>query len=277
MGFVKVGTENSTDIELYYEDLGEGQPVILIHGYPLDVTSWDKQTAALLKAGCRVIAYDRRGFGKSSQPTSGYNFDTLADDLRALITTLKLDDVAIVGFSMGGGEVARYIGKFGSVGIRKAAIVSGVVPYLLKAPDNPEGLDKAVFDDIGAAVQKDRFAFFREFFGNFYNADETRGKRISQEAIDASWGVAAGCSATAALESIAAWYEDFRKDLERIDIPTLVMHGDADRILPIAATGNRTSKLIKGAEYVVIKGAPHGMLFTHADQVNDALVKFLSS
>lgn len=277
MGFVKVGTENSTDIELYYEDHGEGQPVILIHGYPLDVTSWDKQTAALLKAGCRVIAYDRRGFGKSSQPTSGYNFDTLADDLRALITTLKLDDVAIVGFSMGGGEVARYIGKFGSAGIRKAAIVSGVVPYLLKAPDNPEGLDKAIFDGIGAAVQKDRFAFFREFFGNFYNADETRGKRISQEAIDASWGVAAGCSATAALESVAAWYEDFRKDLERIDIPTLVMHGDADRILPIAATGNRTSKLITGAEYVVIKGAPHGMLFTHADQVNDALVKFLSS
>ena len=277
MGFVKVGTENSTDIELYYEDHGEGQPVILIHGYPLDVTSWDKQTAALLKAGCRVIAYDRRGFGKSSQPTSGYNYDTFADDLRALITTLKLDDVAIVGFSMGGGEVARYIGKFGSAGIRKAAIVSGVVPYLLKAPDNPEGLDKAIFDGIGAAVQKDRFAFFREFFGNFYNAEETRGKRISQEAIDASWGVAAGCSATAALESIAAWYEDFRKDLERIDIPTLVMHGDADRILPIAATGNRTSKLITGAEYVVIKGAPHGMLFTHADQVNDALVKFLSS
>ena len=277
MGFVKVGTENSTDIELYYEDHGEGQPVILIHGYPLDVTSWDKQTAALLKAGCRVIAYDRRGFGKSSQPTSGYNFDTLADDLRALITTLKLDDVAIVGFSMGGGEVARYIGKFGSAGIRKAAIVSGVVPYLLKAPDNPEGLDKAIFDGIGAAVQKDRFAFFREFFGNFYNADETRGKRISQEAIDASWGVAAGCSATAALESVAAWYEDFRKDLERIDIPTLVMHGDADRILPIAATGNRTSKLITGAEYVVIKGAPHGMLFTHADEVNSVLVKFLSS
>ena len=210
MGFVKVGTENSTDIELYYEDHGEGQPVILIHGYPLDVTSWDKQTAALLKAGCRVIAYDRRGFGKSSQPTSGYNYDTFADDLRALITTLKLDDVAIVGFSMGGGEVARYIGKFGSAGIRKAAIVSGVVPYLLKAPDNPEGLDKAIFDGIGAAVQKDRFAFFREFFGNFYNAEETRGKRISQEAIDASWGVAAGCSATAALESIAAWYEDFR-------------------------------------------------------------------
>jgi len=277
MGFVKVGTENSTDIELNYEDHGEGKPVILIHGYPLNGASWEKQTAALLKAGCRVIAYDRRGFGNSSQPTSGYNYDTFADDLRAVITTLKLDDVAIAGFSMGGGEVARYIGKFGSDGIRKAAIVSGVPPYLLKAPDNPEGLDKAMFDGIGAAVQKDRFAFFREFFGNFYNADETLGKRISQEAIDASWGVAARCSATAAFACVATWYEDFRKDLERFDIPTLVMHGDADRILPIAATGNRTSRLIKGAQYVVIKGAPHGMLWTHADEVNAALVPFLST
>ena len=276
MGFVKVGIENSTDIALYYEDHGEGKPVILIHGYPLNGASWENQTAALLKAGCRVIAYDRRGFGKSNQPSSGYNYDTFADDLSALITTLNLDEVALAGFSMGGGEVARYIGKFGSAGIRKAAIVSGVPPYLLKAPDNPEGLDQAMFDGIGAAVQKDRFAFFREFFGNFYNADETLGKRISQAAIDASWGVAAGCSATAAFECVATWYEDFRKDLERIDIPTLVMHGDADRILPIAATGNRTAKLIKGAEYVVIKGAPHGMLWTHADEVNEALVKFLS-
>lgn len=277
MGFVKVGTENSTNIELHYEDHGEGKPVILIHGYPLDGASWEKQTAALLQAGCRVIAYDRRGFGKSSQPTSGYNYDTFADDLRALITTLKLQDVAIAGFSMGGGEVARYIGKFGSAGVRKAAIVSGVSPYLLKASDNPEGLEKAMFDGIGAAVQKDRFAFFREFFGNFYNADETLGKLISQSAMDASWSVAAGCSATAAFECVAAWYEDFRKDLECIDVPTLVMHGDADRILPIAATGNRTAKLIKGAEYVVIKGAPHGMLWTHADEVNKSLVKFLST
>lgn len=276
MGYVKVGTENSADIELYYEDHGSGKPVILIHGYPLNGASWEKQTAALLKAGYRVITYDRRGFGKSSQPTTGYNYDTFADDLRAVITTLKLQDVAIAGFSMGGGEVARYIGKFGSAGIRKAVIVSGVPPYLLKAPDNPEGQDKAFFDGIGASVQKDRFAFFREFFGNFYNANETIGKLISQPVIDASWSVAAGCSATAAFACVATWYEDFRKDLERFDIPTLVMHGDADRILPIAATGNRTSKLIKGAEYVVIKGAPHGMLWTHAEDVNAALVRFLS-
>ena len=261
---------------LYLKDWGAGKPVILLSGWPLTADSWDDQAMVLAGSGYRVIAYDRRGFGRSSQPFGGYDYDTLSDDLATVIQQTGAQDAVLVGFSMGGGEVARYIGKFGSAGIRRVAIVSGVPPYLLKATDNPEGLDKAMFDGIGAAVQKDRFAFFREFFGNFYNADETLGKRISQEAIDASWSVAAGCSATAAFECVATWYEDFRKDLERIDIPTLVMHGDADRILPIAATGNRTSKLIKGAEYVVIKGAPHGMLWTHADEVNKVLVKFLS-
>lgn len=276
MGFIKVGTENSADIELYYEDHGSGKPVILIHGYPLNGASWEKQTAALLKAGCRVITYDRRGFGKSSQPTTGYNYDTFAEDLRKVIVALDLKEVAIGGFSMGGGEVARYIGKYGTAGISKAMIISGVPPYLLKTPDNPEGQDKAMFDGIGAAVQKDRFAFFREFFGNFYNADQTLGTLISQPVIDASFGVATGSSATADFACVATWYEDFRKDLERFDIPTLVMHGDADRILPIDATGARTSKMIKGAEYVIVKGAPHGMLWTHADEVSAAMVKFLS-
>lgn len=276
MGFIKVGTENSADIELYYEDHGSGKPVILIHGYPLNGASWEKQTAALLQAGHRVITYDRRGFGKSSQPATGYNYDTFAEDLRSVITALDLKDVAIGGFSMGGGEVARYIGRYGTAGIRKAMIISGVPPYLLKAPGNPEGQDKAMFDGIGAAVQKDRYAFFRDFFGNFYNADETLGKLISQPVIDASWSVAAGCSATAAFACVATWYEDFRKDLERFDIPTLVMHGDADRILPIAATGARTSSMIKGAEYVIVKGGPHGMLWTHADEVSAAMVTFLA-
>lgn len=276
MGFIKVGTENSADIELYYEDHGAGKPVILIHGYPLNGASWEKQTSALLQAGHRVITYDRRGFGKSSQPTAGYNYDRFAEDLQKVITALNLKDVAIGGFSMGGGEVARYIGRYGTAGIRKAMIISGVPPYLLKAPDNAEGQDKAMFDGIGAAVQKDRYAFFREFFGNFYNADETLGKLISQPVIDASWTVAAGCSAHAAFACVATWYEDFRKDLERFDIPTLVMHGDADRILPITATGVRTSKMIKGAEYVIVKGGPHGMLWTHADEVSAAMVKFLA-
>lgn len=276
MGFVKVGRENTTDIELYYEDHGSGKPVILIHGYPLNGASWEKQTAALLEAGCRVIAYDRRGFGKSSQPTTGYDYNTFADDLRALITTLKLEDVSLAGFSMGAGEVARYIGKFGTAGLRKAVIASGVTPYLLKASDNPEGVEKAMFDGIGSAVKKDRFAFLREFFGNFYNANETLGTRVSQPVLDASWNVAAASSAAADFACVAEWLEDFRKDLERFDIPTLVLHGDADRILPIAATGDRTAKSVKGAQYVVIKGAPHGMLWTHADEVNAALVKFLA-
>lgn len=276
MGYIKVGTENSEDINLYYEDHGSGKPVILIHGYPLNGASWEKQTAALLKAGHRVITYDRRGFGKSSQPTSGYNYDTFAEDLRQVITTLGLQEVSIGGFSMGGGEVARYIGKYGSSGITKAMIISGVPPYLLKAPDNPEGQEKAMFDGIGEAILKDRFAFFREFFGNFYNADETLGKLISQPVIDASWNVAAGSSATASFACVPTWYEDFRKDLERFDIPTLVMHGDADRILPIDATGARSAKLIKNAEYVIVKDGPHGMLWTHADEVSKAMVKFLS-
>lgn len=276
MGYINVGSENSDDIKLYYEDHGSGQPVILIHGYPLNGASWEKQTAALLKAGYRVITYDRRGFGQSSKPASGYNYDTFAADLREVMTTLGLKDVAIGGFSMGGGEVARYIGKYGSEGISKAMIISGVPPYLLKSPDNPTGPDKAFFDGLGEAVLKDRFAFFREFFGNFYNADELMGKTISQPVIDASWSVAADSSATASFACVATWYEDFRKDLERFDIPTLVMHGDADRILPIASTGDRSSKLIKGAEYVIVKGGPHGMLWTHADEVSAALVKFLA-
>jgi non-heme chloroperoxidase len=275
MGTVTVGQENSTPIDLYYEDHGAGKPVILIHGYPLNGASWEKQTAALLGAGQRVITYDRRGFGKSSQPTVGYDYDTFAEDLRKLITSLKLRDVALVGFSMGGGEVARYFGKYGSAGIRRAVIVSGVPPYLLKAPDNPEGVDISVFNGIEAAIRADRYAFFSDFFKNFYNTDVLLGKAISEQAVQASWNVAVGSSPTATLQCVHTWYTDFRKDLPRIDVPTLVLHGDADRILPITASGARTAQLIKGAKYVVIKGAPHGMGWTHADQVSAELVNFL--
>lgn len=276
MATITVGRENSADIELYYEDHGSGQPVVLIHGYPLSGASWEKQTAALLAAGHRVITYDRRGFGKSSQPTVGYDCDTFADDLRAVITTLELDDVALAGFSMGGGEVVRYFGKFGSKGVRKAVILSGVPPYLLEAPDNPDGVPVDVFNGIESAISADRYAFFTGFFGNFYNLDVELGKRISDEVVKASWNVATGSSATASLACVATWYTDFRKDVARVDVPTLVMHGDADRILPIASSGARTAQLIKGAKYVVVKGAPHGMLWTHAKEVNDELVKFLS-
>ena len=275
MPYVNVGKENSSDIDLYYEDHGSGKPVVLIHGYPLSGASWEKQLPVLLDAGHRVITYDRRGFGKSSQPTTGYNYDTFAEDLHKLVTHLKLRDFALVGFSMGGGEVARYLGKYGSKGVSKAVIVSGVPPFLLKTPDNPEGVDGSVFEGIQKAVVADRYAFFTEFFKNFYNTDLLLGKRVSEQAVQASWNVAAGASATASLACVPTWHEDFRDDLGRIDVPTLVIHGDADRILPITASGLRTAKLIKGARLTVIKDGPHCITWTHAEEVNSELVNFL--
>lgn len=276
MSYIEVGKENSTSIHLYYEDHGSGQPVVLIHGYPLSSASWEKQIPVLLDAGYRVIAYDRRGFGKSSQPTSGYNYDTFAADLHELVTHLKLKHFALVGFSMGGGEVARYIGKYGSKDVSKAVIMGGVPPYLLKTDDNPEGVDGAVFEGIQKTVAADRYAFFSEFFKNFYNTDVNLGKRVSEQAVQASWNVASIASATASLACVPAWHEDFRKDVEKIDVPTLVVHGSADRIVPFASAGERTAKLVKGAELVVIKDGPHNLAWTHADEVNAALTQFLA-
>ena len=275
MPYVNVGKENSSDIDLHYEDHGSGKPVVLIHGYPLSGTSWEKQLPVLLDAGHRVITYDRRGFGKSSQPTTGYNYDTFAEDLHKLVTHLKLRDFALVGFSMGGGEVARYLGKHGSKGVSKAVIISGVPPFLLKTPDNPEGVDGSVFEGIQKAVVADRYAFFTEFFKNFYNTDLLLGKRVSEQAVQASWNIAAGASATASLACVPTWHEDFRDDLKRIDIPTLVIQGDSDRILPITASGARTAKLIKGARLSVVKDGPHCITWTHAEEVNSELANFL--
>jgi non-heme chloroperoxidase len=229
----------------------------------------------LLAADHRVITYDRRGFGKSSQPTEGYNYDTFAEDLHKLVTRLKLRDFALAGFSMGGGEVARYLGKYGSKGVTNAVIVSGVPPFLLKTADNPEGVDASVFEGIQKAVAADRYAFFTDFFKNFYNTDLLLGKRVSEQAVQASWNVAAGASATASLACVPTWHEDFREDLARIDVPTLVIHGDADRILPITAAGLRTANLIKGARQLIVKGGPHYITWTHAEEVNAELVNFL--
>lgn len=276
MPHLTVGKENSANIDLYYEDHGSGDPVILIHGYPLSGSSWEKQLPVLLAAGHRVITYDRRGFGKSSQPTTGYNYDTFAEDLHQLVTHLKLHNFTLVGFSMGGGEVARFIGKYGSKGVSKAVIIGGVPPYLLKTSDNSEGVAKEVFDSIQKAIVGDRYAFFTEFFKNFYNTDELLGKRVSEEAVRASWNVAASASPTASLACVPTWHEDFRKDVAKIDVPTLVIHGDADRIVPFSAAGERTAKLIKGAQLHVVKGGPHNIAWTHADEVNSALVNFLA-
>src|SRR5579864_7038753 len=276
MPYVDVGKENSAAISLYYEDHGAGQPVVLIHGYPLNSGSWEKQIPVLLDAGYRVIAYDRRGFGKSSQPTTGYNYDTFAEDLHKLVQHLKLRDFVLVGFSMGGGEVVRYIGKYGSKDVSKAVIMGGVPPYLLKTADNTEGVDGSVFEGIEKAVRADRYAFFTEFFKNFYNTDVNLGKRVSEQAVQASWNVAAIASVTASLACVATWHEDFRKDVAKIDVPTLVIHGDADRIVPFASAGQRTAKLIKEAELVVIKDGPHNIAWTHSDEVNSALTSFLA-
>jgi pimeloyl-ACP methyl ester carboxylesterase len=277
MPHVNVGKENSSNIDLHYEDHGSGKPVVLIHGYPLSGASWEKQVPGLLAAGHRVITYDRRGFGKSSQPSTGYNYDTFAADLHALITHLNLNDVTLVGFSMGGGEIARYIGKYGTKHIARTVIAGGVPPFLLKTQDNPEGLDGAIFEGIEKAVAADRYAFFTGFFMNFFNLDQYIGKRISEDAVRASFNVAAGASATATLACVPTWLEDFRADLAKFDVPTLVIHGDADRIVPFAASGERTAKLVRGAKLHVIKGGPHAINWTHAEEFNTELLSFLAS
>jgi non-heme chloroperoxidase len=274
--YIKVGQENSTPIEIYFEDHGTGAPVVLIHGWPLSGSSWEKQTAALLAAGHRVITYDRRSFGRSSQPTVGYNYDTFAADLDALLTTLNLADVSLVGFSMGTGEVTRYIGKYGTRRVRKAVLIGTLGPYLVKTPDNPEGVDRSVFEGIKAAIRADRPAFLLEFLHNFYNYDVTAGKLVSERVVEDNWNVAAAASATGTLNCVDAWLEDFRQDIARNTIPTLLLHGDADRILPPDATSRKEAKLIKNVKFVELRGGPHGVLWTHADEVNAELVKFLA-
>src|ERR1700719_4393292 len=275
MPYVTVGKENSSNIDLYYEDHGSGQPVVLIHGYPLSGASWEKQVPVLLSAGHRVITYDRRGFGKSSQPTTVYNYDTFAEDLHKLITHLELREFALVGFSMGGGEVVRYLGKYGSKGVRKAVIISGVPPFLLKTANNPEGVDGSVFEGIKKAIVADRPAFLSAFLANFYNVDVLGGKSISDQVIQYNWNVGVGASAKGTLDCVSAWVTDFRNDLPRVDVPALVIHGDADRILPLAASGARTQKLVKGARLVVVEGEPPGLTWTHAEKVNRELLDFL--
>ncbi len=278
MSRIVVGQENATPVELYFEDHGTGTPVVLIHGWPLSCAAWEKQVAALLAAGHRVITYDRRGFGQSSKPSLGYDYDTFAEDLNKLLTKLDLRDVALVGFSMGAGEVARYLGKFGSERVSKAVFISGVTPFLLKTAENPGGVEGSVFEGIQRELIADRPAFLTQgFFGNFYNVDVLGGKLVSDQVVQYSWNIAVAASPKGTLDCVKAWLTDFRKDIARIDVPTLILHGDADRILPISATAIPLSKLIKGARLVVVEGGPHGMTWTHATKVNTELVKFLSA
>jgi pimeloyl-ACP methyl ester carboxylesterase len=275
MPYITVGQENSANIDLYYEDHGTGKPVVLVHGWPLSGRSWEKQVPALLDAGYRVITYDRRGFGDSSKPTLGYDYDTFAQDLHTLVTKLDLRELALIGFSMGGGEVARYLGTYGSERVSKAVLMSSIPPFLLKTSDNPDGVDGAVFEGIKKAIVADRPAFLFQFLSNFYNVNALGGKLISDPAVHLSWNIAAGASPKGTLDCVSAWLTDFRNDLKRIEIPTLVMHGDADQILPIAATGKRTPQFVKGSKLVVVKGGPHGMTWTHAEKINHELLDFL--
>jgi non-heme chloroperoxidase len=274
--FIKVGRENSNPIELYYEDHGSGPPVVLIHGWPLNGDAWEKQTAALLEAGHRVITYDRRGFGRSSKPAIGYNYDTFSADLDTLLSTLGLTDVSLVGHSMGTGEITRYIGKYGTKRLRKAVLIGTLGPYLVKAPDNPEGVDASVFEATKAGIKADRPVAMMEFLKNFYSIGGADGKLVSERVIQANWTVAIGASSIGTLTCVDAWIEDFRNDIPRNDIPTMIMHGDDDRILPADATSRRQAKMIKNVKFIEIAGGSHGLPWTHAEEINAELVKFLS-
>ena len=277
MPTVTVGQENSSAIEIHYEDHGAGQPVVLIHGYPLSGRAWDKQVPALLEAGYRVITYDRRGFGQSSQPVTGYDYNTFAADLSTLMERLDLHDAVLVGHSMGTGEVTRYLGTRGSARAAKGVLVSPIPPFLLQTADNIEGVPQALFDGFAQAARADTPAWMKGFLNNFYNMDTLRGSRVSDQAYQASWNLAVTASATAAVACIPTWTTDFRDDLPKIDVPVLVVHGDADQVLPIDKTGRQLPGLIKDVELVVIEGGPHAIPWTHADQVNTALLEFLRS
>jgi non-heme chloroperoxidase len=272
---VTVGRENSADIEIHYEDHGAGQPVVLIHGYPLSGRAWDRQVPALLEAGHRVITYDRRGFGQSSQPAVGYDYDTFAADLAALLDHLDLWDAALVGHSMGTGEVTRYLARNGSRRVAKGVLVAPIPPFLLQTSDNPEGVPQSVFDGFVGAAQSDTPAWMKGFLDSFYNVDTLRGTLISDQAYQTSWNLATAASAVAAVACIPTWATDFRDDLPKLDVPILVVQGDADQVLPLDKTGERLPGLIDDVQLVVIEGGPHAVPWTHADQVNRALLDFL--
>ena len=277
MSKLTVGTENSTPIELHYEDHGTGKPVVLIHGWPLSGRSWENQVPALIEAGHRVITYDRRGFGDSSQPWDGYDYDTFAADLNTLLTELDLREVTLVGFSMGGGEVVRYIATFGTDRIAKAVLAAAVPPYLYKSADNPDGgLDDATIASFQAGVTGDRLAFLDGFSTNFFTAGGDL--KVSQPQREYARDIAAFASPKGTLDCITAFGRtDFRGDLDKVTVPTLVIHGDSDGIVPFEVSGKRSAELIKGAQLVLIKDGPHGINASHAAEFNKALIEFLAS
>ncbi len=277
MPYLTVGQENSAPIELYYEDHGSGAPVVLIHGYPLSGRAWDKQLPLLLDAGRRVITYDRRGFGKSSQPAEGYDYDTFTQDLATLMDERDLSDAVIVGHSMGTGEVTRYLGTQGSSRVARGVLISPIPPFLMQTDDNPEGLPRSLFEGFEKEAKADANVWMRGFLENFYNYDEYKGKLVSEQAFEASWNIAVGSSAIATVACIPTWLTDFRADLAKIDVPMLVIHGDADRVLPYDKTAARLPGLLDDVQLVTIEGGPHAIAWTHTLQVNRALTEFIGA
>ncbi len=277
MATLTVGTENGSPVELYYEDQGAGTPVVLVHGWPLSRRSWENQVPALIEAGHRVVTYDRRGFGRSSQPWDGYDYDTFTSDLDALLAHLDLRDVTLVGFSMGGGEVVRYIGTYGTDRIARAVLASAVPPFLYKSDDNPDGgLDDATIIEFQNGVRGDRLAFLDGFTTQFFSAGDTL--TVSEVQRTYARDIAAFASPKGTLDCISAFgYTDFRDDVAKVTVPTLVIHGDSDAIVPFEVSGKRSAELIPGATLVVIEGGPHGINASHAEQFNSALLEFLAS
>ncbi|GAB2593314.1 alpha/beta fold hydrolase [Spirosoma areae] len=276
MSYIKAGTDASgNDIKLFYQDLGTGNPVVLIHGWPLSHEMWDYQLAELPAHNLRVVAYDRRGFGKSTQTWDGYDYDTLADDLKAVLDELNLQNVTLVGFSMGGGEVARYMSRHGGARVAKVVFVSAVTPYLLKTDDNPDGVDQEVFDTMAENIQKDRADFLQTFSKMFYGVNLI-SKPVSQAHLDGDFARAYVASHKATLECAKSFSQtDFRDDLTQIQVPTLIIHGDSDKTVPIEASGERTSNALPTAQYLVYEGAPHGLFVTEKDRLNEDLLTFI--
>lgn len=273
MSFIKVGSENQSDIKIHYTDHGRGEPVILIHGYPFSGMAWERQEAFLLEQGYRVITYDRRGFGKSSNPSKGYDYDTFASDLDTLINTLDLNGVTLVGHSMGTGEIARYLGKFGSSKVSRAIMVSPIPPFLLKTPDNETGVEREVFEGFKKTIKEDRYAFMTDFLDKFYSRSFMNGGKVSDEKLRADFNLGISSSPIAFLRCVDSWIEDFRPDVKKIDVPLLVIQGDEDQILPIEATGKVLTE-IKG-ELHVVNGGSHGIPWTHGEEINKAMISFI--
>jgi non-heme chloroperoxidase len=275
MSNVTVGRENTTPIELYYEDHGSGPAIVLLHGWPLDSRSWEPQLFPLLSAGYRVITYDRRGFGRSSRPTVGYDFDTLAADLDVLLTELDLHDATLIGFSLGTGELARYVGRHGTDRVKSLVFIESLAPSFEKSASNPNGVDEAGVAAVQQAILDDRFAWWTGLLGDFLNLDKYLGVRVSEETVRAAWDAGADASPYATWACPRTWLEDFAADIKGIDVPTLILHGTADRILSIDGQGRRMHEALPDAQYVEIEGGPHVMCVTHAAEVNRELLAFL--